>query len=127
MRLMWPARSAHASTTSRVRSVEPPSTQMCSMSKLRCCSETDTSVSSIVASALSDTVMMEMNGFKWFNQFLSADHIIRGRPLVEGMVFIEEYRPTAAPSTDFNIWKTENRPEWVAQTSHTTDLRRTPG
>src|ERR1700722_8990995 len=66
MRLIWPARSAHASITSRVRSVEPPSTQMCSMSKLRCCCQTDMSVSSIVALALSDTVMMEMNGFNWF-------------------------------------------------------------
>ena len=101
MRLMWPVRSAHASTTSRDRSVEPPSTQMCSISKLRCCSETDTNVSSIVASALSDTVMMEMNGF-----------MIRGRP-------------RQAQTSTFGKQKVGlNGPP---ETRHTTDLRRTLG
>src|SRR5580704_7803552 len=52
-------RIAQRSIIARVRSLDPPSTQICSTPKLTCCRATEASVRSIVAAAFRLTVTIE--------------------------------------------------------------------
>ncbi len=62
MRMIRGSRDAHRSIIDRVASRDPPSTQICSTSKLACCSVTEASVRSIVAAAFRLTVTIESRG-----------------------------------------------------------------